>query len=230
MSAQNMHYLTVNDEDFYYKASSTKLSPNRHKHKERSMSPMQLSYESSSVTSMASTPDLSSVSEMSIGDHGDQSSSTDSSPSLSKKRPRSIENLCFGMRNRKKLNRKIKMNEMQRARCYTDSELKNTKKPVKHQVPILKVPTDDEAMFNEDYEGKDDYEANSDVPSSTGGGRRGIGSLLKQTLKVTSASMGFRTLSVERLSSYSPRPLTEDVKHRFSRKSFPVHANDNKLA
>ncbi|XP_058978476.1 uncharacterized protein LOC109613365 [Musca domestica] len=212
MSAQNMHYLTVNDEDFYYKASSSKLSPNRHKHKERSASPMAMSYESSSMASMASTPDLSSVSEMSL-DQADQSSSTDSSPSLSKKRPRSIENLCFGMRNRKKLHRKIKVNEIQRGRCYTDSDLKNNKKPIKYQVPILKFPTDDEGANNgnnDDYEGRDDYEANSDVPSSGGGGsgRRGIGSLLKQTLKVTSASMGFRTLSVERVFGGVPNRLS----------------------
>ncbi|XP_075156984.1 uncharacterized protein LOC142230228 isoform X2 [Haematobia irritans] len=204
MSFKNQQYLSVDDRDYYHKASPS-LSANRHKHKTRghSSSPLPLGYESS--RSMASTPDLSSVSEMSF-DRSEATSSTDSSPSLNKKRHKSIDNLCFGTRNRKKLHRKVQVTEMPRMRFYTDSQTMSPHKKFKHrQIPVLRIPTDDEANYNSD-----------------GTGKKGIGALLKQTIKVTSASMGFRTLSAERLASYSPRPLTEDVKRRFSRSTSSV--------
>ncbi|KAM7348387.1 uncharacterized protein ACRADG_007718 [Cochliomyia hominivorax] len=211
------HHLTVNSEDFVN-------PPIKVKHKNRPKSPILRSISPAislnesllSMTEALSSEDLrrptSAKSLINI-------KRTNSSDSL-RKHHKSIDNLCFA---RKKQHRRAHIHEVYRPRSNTDpsnnKEDDRTLRPL--TIPILRIPEDETGN-----ELNDNEELNSSTSDTTNSSpiekrkRRGSGavlhSLLKQTLKVTTASMGFRAGSMERLAPSSLRPLNEDDKHRFS--------------
>lgn len=121
---------------------------------------------------------------------------------------KSIDNLCFA---RKKLHRRVHAHEIYRPRCNTDPEF-NADKPLRPlKIPILRILEDETS-----HERNDDDTTSSPTdttpstptkhmtPPSLPNERKGstsskvLGSLLKQTIKVTTASMGFKAASMER--------------------------------
>ena len=125
--------------------------------------------------------------------------------------------MCFA---RKKLHRRAQINEeIYRPRCNTDPGLNEGEKFLRPlNIPILRIPEDDNSMCNDIMPTGDTLRpstpsgcserAPSPSPSLMPGERKRsgssssnsgvLGSLLKQTIKVTTASMGFRAASMER--------------------------------
>ncbi|XP_065364332.1 uncharacterized protein LOC135957502 isoform X2 [Calliphora vicina] len=214
------HYLKVNNEDF--------ISPvPRKRHvtrKNRTLSPAVRapspanSFDESllRMASASSTEDLRPSSAISL----QSLTHTDSSDSLRKHHHKSIDNLCFA---RKKLHRRAFVHEIYRPRSFTDPGEEKPQRPL--TIPILRIPEDETTTTTSSQECNDSDTTPSTptdhipTPSLAGERKRSIGSgvlgsLLKQTIKVTTASMGLRAASMERLAPF--RPLNEDDKHRIS--------------
>lgn len=117
---------------------------------------------------------------------------------------KSIDNLCFG---RKKLHRQAQIQEIYRPRCNTEPGLKEQKPLKAFTIPILRIPegVDNDSIPSSPAETTAPSTPTDSIPSSSfayenkkNGNAGVLGSLLKQTIKVTTASVGFRAASTER--------------------------------
>uniref|UniRef100_A0A1B0A260 Uncharacterized protein n=1 Tax=Glossina pallidipes TaxID=7398 RepID=A0A1B0A260_GLOPL len=203
---KSTQYLTVNTENH--------LLSSLRKDSRRSLTPRSsVSFNESSM-SLASLEDLRAINSDSRINRENTSSSESSTRSnrykSHKQRFKSSDALCFGLSRKKLRHRKSQLNNdmmIVRPRCYTDPGEKSHN----NAIPLFKIPQVDITA------------ATPTTPPSTSPVQKRsqsngmLNSLLKQTLKVTStASMGLRTLSAERLAPHTFKGLNEDVKRKFS--------------
>lgn len=117
-----------------------------------------------------------------------------------RKHHKSIDNLCFS---RKKQNRRAQVHEVYRPRCYTDPSESGEKSLRPLNIPILRIPEDETSPEQNDDEemASSPSDTTNSSPTEKRKRRRSsavLQSLLKQTIKVTTASMGLRAVSMER--------------------------------
>ncbi|XP_037814799.1 uncharacterized protein LOC119605646 [Lucilia sericata] len=219
MCERRSPYLTVNQADFissvarkrHITRKNRKLSPPG----QRSASPAE-SFDDSllRMTAVSSSEDLSCSKASSL-----QSLNRTSSSESLRKHHKSIDNLCFA---RKKLHRRAYVHEVYRPRSYTDpnyevgeggeqEEEKPPQRPL--TIPILRIPEDDSQLGHASDDNDEDMSSTS-APNEERKRSVGVlGSLLKQTLKVTTSTMGLRAASMERLAPL--RPLSEMINTDF---------------
>ncbi|KAI8116766.1 hypothetical protein CVS40_11203 [Lucilia cuprina] len=203
MCERRSPYLTVNQEDFissvarkhHITRKNRKLSPPG----QRSASPAESCDDSLlRMVTVSSSEDLTSSKASSL-----QSLNRTSSSESLRKHHKSIDNLCFA---RKKLHRRAYVHEIYRPRSYTDptyvvgkgeqEEEKPPQRPL--TIPILRIPEDD-APLGQASDDNDEDMSSSSVPNEER--KRSVSvlsSLLKQTLKVTTSTMGLKAASMER--------------------------------
>ncbi|KAL9881224.1 uncharacterized protein ACN2A1_012390 isoform 2-T2 [Glossina fuscipes fuscipes] len=209
---KSTQYLTVNTDNH--------LLSSLRKDSRRSLTPRSsVSFDESSM-SLASLEDLRAINSDSRINRENTSSSESSTRSNrykpNKQRFKSSDALCFGLSRKKMRHRKNQINNdmmIVRPRCYTDPGVKCNN----NAIPLFQIPQVDITA------------ATPTTPPSTSPIQKRsqsngmLNSLLKQTLKVTStASMGLRTLSAERLAPHTFKGLNEDVKRKFSRSTSSV--------
>ncbi|KAI9582170.1 hypothetical protein GQX74_015293 [Glossina fuscipes] len=207
---KSTQYLTVNTDNH--------LLSSLRKDSRRSLTPRSsVSFDESSM-SLASLEDLRAINSDSRINRENTSSSESSTRSNrykpNKQRFKSSDALCFGLSRKKMRHRKNQINNdmmIVRPRCYTDPGVKCNN----NAIPLFQIPQVDITA------------ATPTTPPSTSPIQKRsqsngmLNSLLKQTLKVTStASMGLRTLSAERLAPHTFKGLNEDVKRKFSSTQF----------
>nr|XP_036215305.1 uncharacterized protein LOC106621223 isoform X5 [Bactrocera oleae] len=225
---KNMQYLSVNTEDY--------LRPLRpgHRRISRSISPgldtMESLEECESNYDLRKTASSKSLLLLHKFTSSDSNlSTTESTTSGRKAFYKSTENLCFG-RPKKRLLRQEQVNEIYlprpRARCNTDP-VDTDRLRAAIPVPILSVPPTSNSACNS--------LASSVAPTPLLGRKHhqrrssALSSLIEQALKVTTASMGLKAKTDERLTQQAAKPTNDDnVKRRLSSVStFTATPNDS---
>ncbi|XP_049311168.1 uncharacterized protein LOC105226158 isoform X3 [Bactrocera dorsalis] len=225
---KNMQYLSVNTEDY--------LRPLRpgHRRISRSISPgldtMESLEECESNHDLRKTASSKSLLLRHKFTSSDSNlSTTESTTSGRKAFYKSSENLCFG-RPKKRLLRQEQVSEIYlprpRPRCNTDPvDTERLKAAI--PVPTLSVPPTSNSACNS--------LASSVAPTPLLGRRHhqrrssALSSLIEQALKVTTASMGLKAKTDERLTQQAAKPSNDDnVKRRLSSVStFAATPNDS---
>ncbi|XP_050331474.1 uncharacterized protein LOC126760108 isoform X2 [Bactrocera neohumeralis] len=224
---KNMQYLSVNTEDY--------LRPLRpgHRRISRSISPgldtMESLEECESNHDLRKTASSKSLLLLHKFTSSDSNLSTSESTSARKAFYKSSENLCFG-RPKKRLLRQEQVSEIYlprpRPRCNTDP-VDTARLRAAIPVPTLSVPPTSNSACNS--------LASSVAPTPILGRKHhqrrssALGSLIEQALKVTTASMGLKAKTDERLTQQAAKPTNDDnVKRRLSSVStFATTPNDS---